>query len=280
MKFMNREHKSNLILNIVLLCLSAIMVFPVVWWVFAAFKPLEELSASTLLPHNITFDNFIKGWNMLDNFTFATFFKNSLLIEVFIVTGAVLTSGFVAFGFARVKFKLRKFWFSILMLTLMLPSQVTVVSQFILFSKLGLVDSYVPLILPSFFGGGAFFIFLIIQNIRGIPVDLDEAATIDGAGIFRIYWQIIFPLLKTPLITVGIFAFIWSWDDFYSQVLYISSVQKFTVGLALRMFIDQFEVKWGQLLAMSLLSVVPAVILFFSAQKHFIAGIATSGIKG
>ena len=277
---MSYQKRRNLITHIILIIMSAIMVFPIVWWVFATFKPLHELGLENILPIEWTVDNYVKGWNMSDRYTFTDFFRNSLFIELISIIGSVLTSGLVAFGFARMNFKGRNFWFSILMMTLMLPSQVTVVSQFIIYNNVNLLDTYVPLILPYWFGGGAFFIFLVNQFIRGIPKDLDEAAKIDGAGVFQTYWRIIFPLIRTPLTTVGIFTFIWSWDDFYAQVLYIKSYTKFTVGLALRLFIDQFEIQWGQLLAMSLLSVIPAVILFFSAQKQFVAGIATSGLKG
>jgi ABC-type glycerol-3-phosphate transport system permease component len=142
------------------------------------------------------------------------------------------------------------------------------------------VNSYIPLILPHFFGGGAFFVFLVVQFIRGIPRELDEAAKIDGASVYQTFGRIIFPLIKPALVSVAIFTFIWSWDDFFGQVLYLSSIDQYTVGLALRMFIDQFEIQWGQLLAMSLLSILPSVILFVAAQKHFVEGIATTGIKG
>lgn len=276
---MTRKQRVDLIFHIMLILLSLVMVFPIIWWFFATFKPIGEISGKNIIPMEPTLFNYIDGWKM-SNFTFTTFFRNSLFIGVCNVAGAVLTSGFVAYGFVRVKFAFRNLWFSIMMLTLMLPSQVTIVSQYIMYNHLGFMDSYVPLILPHFCGGGAFFIFLVIQFIRGIPKDLDEAAMIDGANVFRTYWQIIFPLIRTPLTTVAIFCFIWTWDDFYSQMLYISSVEKFTVGLALRLFIDQFEVQWGQLLAMSFLSIIPALILFFTAQKEFVAGIATSGLKG
>jgi multiple sugar transport system permease protein len=224
--------------------------------------------------------NYLDGWNFSSEYTFAHFFGNTLLMELGNVIGGVATAAIVAYGFGRLSFKLRGFWFSILLLTMMLPGQVTVVPQYILFNKLGFVDSYVPLVLPHFFGGGAFFIFLLVQFIRGIPKDLDEAATIDGASVYGIFWRVILPLLKPALVTVAIFTFIWSWDDFFAQVLYLSSVDKFTVGLALRMFIDQFDIQWGQLLAMSLLSIFPSVIIFFLAQKHFVEGIATTGLKG
>jgi len=256
------------------------MVFPILWWIFATFTPIREIGTLNFIPANPTLENYIQGWNMSARFSFAVFFRNSLFIGIANVTGAVLTSGFVAYGFSRVNFKFRQFWFSVLLTTLMLPGQVTIISQFLLYHNLNLVDTYVPLILPNWLGGGAFFIFLVTQNIRSIPIELDEAAKIDGAGVFRIYWQIIFPLIRAPLTAVAIFVFVWTWDDFLTQVLYISSMNLFTVGLALRMFVDQTSVQWGELLAMAFLSIIPSVILFFCAQKQFVEGIATTGIKG
>ena len=170
--------------------------------------------------------------------------------------------------------------FAIVLGTLMLPSQVTVVSQYIMYNKLNLTDTYFPLVLPYILGGGAFFIFLMVQFIRTIPRELDESAKIDGAGIFRIYKDIVMPLLVAPLTTVAIYAFTWSWDDFYSQMLYLSTPAKFTVGLGLRMLIDAWDIQWGQLLAMSLLSILPALILFFSRQKDFVEGVTTGAVKG
>ncbi|MGO4184870.1 carbohydrate ABC transporter permease [Paenibacillus sp. TAF43_2] len=259
---------------------SILMLYPVIWWAGASLKKTEELSLPTIWPKIPMWSNYWDGWHFSSEYTFAHFFGNTLLMELGNVIGGVATAAIVAYGFGRLNFKLRGFWFSILLLTMMLPGQVTVVPQYILFNKLGFVDSYVPLVLPHFFGGGAFFIFLLVQFIRGIPKDLDEAATIDGASVYGIFWRVILPLLKPALVTVAIFTFIWSWDDFFAQVLYLSSVDKFTVGLALRMFIDQFDIQWGQLLAMSLLSIFPSVIIFFFAQKHFVEGIATTGLKG
>ncbi|GGD57104.1 carbohydrate ABC transporter permease [Paenibacillus nasutitermitis] len=259
---------------------SLLMVYPVIWWIGASLKKTAELSLPTLWPSTPMWENYSNGWNFSSEYTFAHFFGNTLLMELGNVTGGVLTAAIVAYGFGRLHFKLRGFWFSILLLTMMLPGQVTVVPQYILFNKLGWVDSYIPLVLPHFFGGGAFFIFLLVQFIRGIPRDLDEAAKIDGASVYGIFLRIIFPLIKPALVTVAIFTFIWSWDDFFAQVLYLSSVDKFTVGLALRMFIDQFDIQWGQLLAMSLLSILPSALIFLFAQKHFVEGIATTGLKG
>lgn len=275
-----RIRASSVLNHAFMIAFSFIMIYPVIWWIGASLKKTEELRLPTIWPSEPMWENYIEGWRFSANYTFGHFFTNTLLMEVGNVVGGVLTAAVVAFGFARLNFPLRGLWFSLMMMTLMLPGQVTIVPQYILYNTFGFVDSYVPLILPHFFGGGAFFIFLLVQFIRGIPRDLDEAAKIDGASVYGIFGRIIFPLIKPALVTVGIFTFIWSWDDFFSQMLYLSSVEKFTVGLALRMFIDQFEVQWGQLLAMSLLSIVPSVIIFFFAQRHFVEGIATTGLKG
>jgi ABC-type glycerol-3-phosphate transport system permease component len=272
--------RSKLTSHLYLTLFSVLMLYPVIWWAGASLKKTEELSLPTIWPSTPMWSNYWDGWHFSSEYTFAHFFGNTLLMELGNVIGGVATAAIVAYGFGRLNFKLRGFWFSILLLTMMLPGQVTVVPQYILFNKLGFVDSYVPLVLPHFFGGGAFFIFLLVQFIRGIPKNLDEAATIDGASVYGIFLRVILPLLKPALVTVAIFTFIWSWDDFFAQVLYLSSVDKFTVGLALRMFIDQFDIQWGQLLAMSLLSIFPSVIIFFFAQKHFVEGIATTGLKG
>lgn len=275
-----RRNVSGTVNHLVLTVMSLLMLYPVLWWIGASLKTTEELRLPSIWPKTPIWSNYSKGWAFSPEYTFAHFFGNTLLMEFWNVIGAVATSAIVAYGFGRLRFKLRGFWFAILLLTMMLPGQVTVVPQYIMYNNFGLVDSYIPLVLPHFFGGGAFFIFLLVQFIRGIPRELDEAAKIDGSSVYGIFVRIVFPLLKPSLVTVAIFTFIWSWDDFFGQVLYLSSVGKYTVGLALRMFVDQFEIQWGQLLAMSLLSIVPSVIVFFLAQKHFIEGIATTGLKG
>ncbi len=266
--------------QLLMMLFSFIMLYPVFWWIGASLKTIPEMSLPTIWPSEPIWANYTEGWQFSEKYTFAQFFKNNLVMEFFNVIGGIICSSLVAFGFARVKFKFQNVLFAVLLVTMMLPLQVTIVPQYILYNTFGFIDSYVPLILPHFIGGNAFFIFLVVQFIRGIPRDLDEAAKIDGASVFGIYYRVILPLIKPALVTVAIFTFIWSWDDFFAQVLYLSSVEKFTVGLALRMFIDQFDIQWGQLLAMSLLSIVPSTIIFFLAQKHFVEGIATTGLKG
>lgn len=278
---MNKTLRNNPFTSHLLLILfSLLMLYPVIWWIGASLKTTAEMSSPSIWPSTPMWENYSEGWQFSPEFTFGRFFGNTLIMEFWNVVGGVMTSAVVAYGFARLSFKFRGALFSILLLTMMLPGQVTIVPQYILYNKLQLMDSYIPLILPHFFGGGAFFIFLLVQFIRGIPRELDEAAKIDGASVYGIFFRIVLPLIKPALVTVAIFTFIWSWDDFFAQVLYLNSVGNFTVSLALRMYVDQFEIQWGKLLAMSLLSVLPSVVLFFFAQKHFVEGIATTGLKG
>ena len=277
---MKKSTVHSILNHVCLILLSLVMIYPVIWWVFASFKTTGEMSSRNLFPEVWTLSNYIEGWQVTSSLTFGTFFRNSLFIGVVNVVGAILTSGLVAYGFGRLKFKFKGFWFAVLLMTLMLPGQVTVISQYIMYNNLGFIDTYFPLILPYCLGGGAFFVFLLVQFVRSIPMELDEAAKIDGAGTGRIYWNIIFPLMKPSFVTVGIYAFIWSWDDFYSQMLYLNTASKYTVSLGLRMFVDQAEIRWGELLAMALLSIIPSVILFFVNQKEFVEGIATTGLKG
>ncbi|MDQ0059183.1 carbohydrate ABC transporter permease [Paenibacillus harenae] len=278
---MNKTLRNNPVAShLLLIVFSLLMLYPVIWWIGASLKTTAEMSSPSIWPSTPMWENYTEGWKFSPEFTFGRFFGNTLIMEFWNVIGGVLTSAIVAYGFARLNFKFRGALFSILLLTMMLPGQVTIVPQYILYNKLQLMDSYIPLILPHFFGGGAFFIFLLVQFIRGLPRELDEAAKIDGASVYGIFYRIVLPLIKPALVTVAIFTFIWSWDDFFAQVLYLNSVGNFTVSLALRMYVDQFEIQWGKLLAMSLLSVLPSVVLFFFAQKHFVEGIATTGLKG
>ncbi|MDR3122842.1 MAG: carbohydrate ABC transporter permease [Treponema sp.] len=265
--------------HLFLIFFSLIMFYPIIWWIGASLKSPAEMRLPSIFPSQPVWSNYVEGWASSGRYTFTTYFRNSLTIELFNVIGSICSTALCGFGFGRLRFKGKTLMFTLLMITMMLPGQVTIIPQYLYYHALGFVDSYVPLILPHYFGG-AFFVYLVVQFVRGIPRDLDEAAKIDGANLFTIFYRVILPLLKAPLVTVGIFTFLWSWDNFFSQVLYISSISKFTVSLALRMFIDQFEIKWGYLLAMSLLSIMPSVAIFMGAQKQIVEGIATTGIKG
>jgi len=276
----NKQRK-HFISHIVLVLISLIMIYPVIWWIGASLKSNAEMSSPNLFPETPLWSNYTKGWTAIPNYTFTTFYANSFQIEFWSVIGSVVSASLVAYGFARLDFPLRNMWFSILLITMMLPSQVTVVPQYVMFHQWDWIDTYLPLIVPHYFGGGAFFVFLLVQFIRGIPRELDESAKMDGCTKFGIFWRIIIPLTRPALVTVTIYTFLWTWDEFFQQLLYINSIEKYTVGLGLRLFMDsQSSTEWGQMLAMALLSIIPSMAVFFLAQKHFVEGIATTGLKG
>ncbi|RAU94194.1 carbohydrate ABC transporter permease [Paenibacillus sp. YN15] len=276
--------RKKLIPHFILLVASAIMMYPVFWWLGASFKTNDEMRSPNLFPKVFHWSNYTEGWISVPNYSFDVFYLNNLQLIGGVLFTSLISCSLVAFAFARLDFPLRKVWFAVLLVTLMLPTQVTIVPQYVLFSKLNWINTYLPFYVPHLLAGGVggpFFIYLLVQFIRSIPKDLDESAKMDGCSWFGIYWRIIIPLTRPALVTVMIYCFLWNWDDFFGQLLYINSVDKYTVNLALKLFIDsQGTIPWGQMLAMSLVSVVPAVIIFFLAQKHFVEGIASGALKG
>jgi ABC-type glycerol-3-phosphate transport system permease component len=270
--------------HLFLIMFSAVMIYPLLWWIGAAFKSNDEMSSPSLFPTEWLWSNFTEGWVALPKYSFTHFYINTFELILGVIITSVLSCSLVAFGFARLDFPLRNFWFSLLMITLMLPTQVTLVPQYIMFNAFGWINTYLPFYVPHALAGGVggpFFIFLLVQFIRGIPKELDESAKMDGCTWFGIYWRIILPLTKPSLVTVTIYCFLWNWDDFFGHLLYINSVDKYTVGLALKLFVDsQSKLPWGQLLAMSLVSIIPCIIVFFLAQRHFVEGIASGAVKG
>ncbi|MFC0212247.1 carbohydrate ABC transporter permease [Paenibacillus chartarius] len=275
-----RFNTSPIVTHAILIVFSLLMFYPVLWWIFATFKSTPELALPTLWPREWLWRNYPDGWNALPKYTFTYFYLNSLKLNIATTVLHVISASLVAFGFARLTFPFKNMLFSLMLLTLMLPSQVTLIPQYSMFHSFNWINTYLPLVVPAAMGG-AFFIFLLVQFIRGIPRELDESAKIDGCSWFGIYWRIVLPLTRPALVTVMIFSFIWGWEDYFGPLIYLNSVDKYTVPMALRMFIDtQSAVAWGQLLAMSLVSVLPPVAIFFFAQKHFVEGIATTGLKG
>lgn len=258
-----------------------VMVYPVLWMLMSAFKSNNEImkTAHVLLPKNFILDNFRNGWKGFAGYSFKIFFKNSMYISTVATLGAVLSSAIVAFGFARCNFKLKNFWFGAMLLSMMIPFQVLMIPQYIMFNKLGWVGTFLPLIVPQFFGQG-FFIFLNVQFIRGIPIDLDEAARIDGLSIYGIFAIIILPLIKSALVTSAIFSFMWRWDDFLAALLYLNNPSSYPVSLALKLFSDPATGSdWGAMFAMASLSLVPIFLIFLTMQKYLVEGIAATGIK-
>ncbi|MFW6030272.1 MAG: carbohydrate ABC transporter permease, partial [Halanaerobiales bacterium] len=224
--------------------------------------------------------NFADGWRGFGGTSFAVFFRNSFFIAGMATIGQLLSSSFTAFGFARTKFIGQKLLFSVMIATVLLPAQVLTIPQYIMFNNWGWMDSYLPVILPQMLPV-PFFTFLMVQFIRGIPSDLDEAALIDGCSRFGIYFRIILPNLKPVMVTAGIFRFYWSWNDFMTPLLYLQSVGKYPVSIALRMFSDPSTVtNWGAMFAMTFLSIIPTFVVFVFFQKHLVEGVASTGLKG
>lgn len=193
----------------------------------------------------------------------------------------VFSCSFVAFGFARFRFPFKKLCFALMISTLMLPNSVIIIPRYLIFNKLGLLNTYWPFYLPAAFACFPFFIFMIIQFLRGVPRELDEAAYIDGCSSMRLYFKILLPLIKPALFSAGLFQFMWTWNDFFNTLIYISSVKKFPVSLGLRASLDTAsQVQWDKVMSMSLISILPLIVLFFFAQKYFVEGISTTGLKG
>jgi len=268
--------------HLVIILLGVLMIYPVVWLIMASFKEGAQIfSDASLLPKPWILDNYIKGWNGIGIVTFSTFFKNSFIICIGCVVGNGILCSVTAYAFARLKFVGRNFWFAIMMLTLMLPGYVLTIPQYIIFRNLHWINTFLPFIVPKFFGGDAFFIFLMVQFIRSLPKEMDESAYIDGCSKFGVFARIIVPLATPAIITTVLFTFLWTWDNFFGQMLYLNSPEKYTVSMGLRLFIDSSGTSaWGAMFAMSVLSLVPCFVLFFTMQKYFVQGITTTGIKG
>nr|WP_235549514.1 carbohydrate ABC transporter permease [Paenibacillus sp. Root444D2] len=271
-----------LLKHTLIIAIAFVMLYPVLWMVGSSFKPANQIFTEIWIwPKAWNTSNYTTGWNGVAGNSFSTFLNNSLIVSILAVIGNVFSCSMAAYAFARLNFRFKAICFALMLMTIMLPHHVTLIPQYILFNKLGWVNTFFPLVTPKWLATDAFFIFLTIQFIRGLPRELDEAATIDGCGPIQIYGRIIMPLALPALITTAIFTFLWTWDDFFSQLIYLSDVTKYTVPLGLRMFLDSSsQSDWGPMFAMSVLSLFPCFIIFILCQKYFVEGIATSGIKG
>lgn len=262
--------------------LALIMIYPILWLISSSLKPNDEIftTAYNLIPSRIAWENYQTGWKGFAGNTFATFFKNSLYIVIVSTIGAVASSALVAYAFARIPFAGKNFWFACMMMTMMLPHDVTIIPQYVMFAKMNWLSSFKPVIVPQFFAV-PFFIFLIMQFIRTIPAELDEAAKMDGCSKYTIFFRVIVPLIAPALITSTIFSFYWRWDDFINPLLYLNKPELYPVSLALKLFLDGESLNnWGGMFAMATLSLVPIFIVFFVFQRYIVEGISTSGLKG
>jgi len=268
------------IAHALLIIASIAMLYPLLWMLAAALRPQQEIfSTTSIIPSSISFEAFSRGWNGLQ-VSFATFFSNSFLISILCVIGNLAACSLTAFAFARLKFWGKNIWFALMLGTLMLPYQVTLIPQYVLFKDLGWVNTFLPLVVPKYLAVDSFFIFLMVQFFRGIPRELDEAAMIDGCSTFQIYYKIMLPLSLPVLTTAGIFTFIFTWDDFFGPLIYLNDMKNYTVTLALRSFVDSTsQSDYGGLFAMSVLALIPIFLFFLFFQRLLIEGIATTGMK-
>lgn len=272
----------TLVRTTLLLSLAVLMLYPLLWLVGASFKSNAQIFSEVgFWPQSFEFSAFAKGWKTSTEYTFATYFANSFLITVPRIAVTVVSCVLVAYGFARFEFRGKKLLFSVMIGTMMLPLIVLRLPQYLMFKELGWLDTYLPLILPSAFATDTFFVFMLVQFLRGIPRDMEEAAVIDGCNALQLLWHIIVPLLKPAIISVIVFQFIWTMNDFMGPLVYLASVEKYPVSLALKMSIGATEeVEWANVIAISVVALIPSVVVFFLAQRHFIEGASSSGIKG
>lgn len=269
--------------HLFIITLGLFMLYPIVWMIISSFKPNNMIfSDPGLIPREVTLENYVTGWRGFAGVTFGRFFSNSILMGIGAVIGNLIACTMAAYAFARLKFAGRNIWFAIMLITLMLPGHVTIVPRYILFNTFGWVGTYLPIVVPKFLATDAFFVFLLVQFIRSLPKELDEAAIIDGSSKLGVFLRIIVPLSTPALVTTALFTFLWTWDDFFNHLLYLTNPPIFSVARALRTFVGDAGAvsNWGGALAMATLSMIPPFILFFSLQKYFVQGIATTGIKG
>lgn len=270
-------------LYVITIALSLMFLFPFAWTVSSSLKTGLEVTAypPSFIPDSIQWQNYYTAWTSIE---FGIFFKNSLIVTVLTLIGGTASSFVVAYGFSRFRFPTRDAIFALCLSTMILPPEVTIIPLFIVFKQIGWLDTLKPLIVPSFFGGGAFSIFLLRQFILTLPFELDEAAMIDGASRVRILFSVIVPNSKPAIATVAIFSFIHHWNEFFGPLIFLNSRENFTIPLglySLKTYVgDPGEPKDQLLMAGSVIATLPIVIIFFAAQRYFIQGIVTTGLKG
>jgi len=278
-----RNESMRKAVTFVFMCVfGLIMIYPLIWLFSASFKSNEEIFGSlSLWPKEFLWNGYQNGWKGSGQYSFGLFFMNTFKLVLPTVFFTVVSSTLVGYGFARFQFPLKRLFFALMISTLMLPNAVVMIPRYILYKNLDWLNSYLPFIVPAALATNAFFVFMLVQFFRGLPRELDESAKMDGCNSFMILVRILLPLAKPALFSAGIFEFIWTWNDFFNSLIYITSVKKFTVSLALRMALDNSaSIAWNQVLAMSVVAIVPCILVFFFSQKYFVEGIATTGIKG
>lgn len=276
------KHVIPVVRYLLLILILVVTIFPLVWLFLATFKSSTEIfGSSSILPERFSFDAYVNGWKGSGQFTYSTFLLNSFKLVVPTVLLTIVSSILVGYGFARFKFPYKRAMKIILISTLMLPNAILIVPRYIMFAKFNWTNTYLTFFIPAVLGCYPFFVYWMIQFFRGLPRDLDESARIDGCNSFTLLVRILLPLCKPAIFSVGLFQFMWTWNDYFNANIYINSVRKYPLPLALRMSLDsQASVDWGRILAMSLVAIIPCIILYFLGQKYFVEGVATTGLKG
>ena len=275
------KDKAGFVTYLIIVIIGIVLLFPIIWIFFATFKDNADLFGTvSLLPSTWHFENYIEGWKGSAGVTYTKFFLNTFLLVVPTTLLTLFSSTLVAYGFARFNFPYKKLLFTLLIAMMMLPNTVVIIPRYILYNKFHWVDSYMPFYAPALLCCNSFFPYMLIQFLRSIPKDLDESAYIDGCSTWKCLTKIILPLMKPALFSAGLFQFLWTYNDYFNSLIFINSVKKYPISLAVRLSLDsESVVNWGKVMAMAFVAVLPLMVLFFCCQRYFIEGIATSGMK-
>jgi multiple sugar transport system permease protein len=266
--------------HVVMIVAALVMIYPLIWLLGSSFKPTELIFRDlSVLPTEWDFSNYSSGWEALSQ-PFGRYMLNSAVIVAGCLLGNLVTCSMAGYAFARLKFRGRNMWFAMMLISIMLPIHVIIVPRYIMFQQMDWINTFWPLIVPKLLATDAFFIFLMVQFFRGIPNELEEAARIDGCGHPRIFFSVMLPNAVPALATTAIFTFIWTWNDFFSQLIFLTRDEVRTAPLALRLFLDPATgSNWGPMFAMSIVTLIPIFLVFLFGQRYLVQGIATTGMK-
>ena len=279
MKKDKKKRIFTIIYHLVIIIVGLIMLYPLLWMIAGSFKSVSNVMTPSLIPDSLNLMNYIEGWKGFGGISFSIFFRNSFFISVTATIGQVFLSALVAYGFSRLNFPGKKFFFGMMIVSLLLPETILRIPQYIMFNELGWIDSFKPVILPRFFPQ-PFFVLVMVQYLKGISREIDKAAMVDGCSKYGVFFWVILPVLKPALTAAAIFSFYWTWNDFMSPLLYLQSTEKYPVSLALNLFSDPNTVtNWGEQFAMAVFSIIPILLIFLFLQKYIVEGVSTSGLK-
>ena len=267
--------------TVLLLALLAVVLYPVLWMVGGSFRSSTDVGGGlSIVPDTWTPSNYREGWNSLQSLTFGRFFLNSAALSLATVVANTASCALAAYAFARLRFPARRILFAVMIASLLLPSQVLIIPQYVLFKWFGWIDTPLPLLVPKILATEAFFVFLMVQFMRTVPRDLGESAKMDGCSPYAAFWHVILPLARPALVTTAIFSFIWTWNDFLTQLVYLNDVDKYTVPIALRLLMDSSgQTALGPMFAMSVLSLLPVFLFFVAFQRLLVEDVNTDRIR-